>query len=88
MRRALAVVFTIAAAAVVALVGMLLMAYAQVGANEGCVDLYIQEVTPACVAPTAAPWALALGGTVGAGVGAGVALLVLRRRANGSASAD
>ena len=58
------------------------MNYAGVGANRSCLDLYIQQVMPACAVPTAAPWALALGAAVGAGVGAGVSLLAFRRRSS------
>ncbi len=76
MQRAVAVVVSLAAVAAFALAGMLIVNYAEVGADRTCVDVYIRQVMPICVAPTAAPWALALGAAAGAGAGVGAALLL------------
>lgn len=68
------------AGALGAVVGAVLMLILKVGANANCVDVLRQQAPAACVVPTAAPWAVALGAVVGALLAVGGTIAMRNRR--------
>lgn len=68
------------ATAVGAVAGALLAVLLKVGKSTGCFDVNPQQGLASCAAPSAAPWAVALGALVGASLAVAATAVVVRQR--------